>query len=94
MICLVCGRPLGSTGISKHHIVPKSRGGKEVIELHNICHEKLHRTFTNKELESIIFTAVLEHEEIQKFIKWVAKKPIDYYSGSDESNVRYNKRRR
>ncbi len=82
--CVICHRPLGSSGaISKHHLIPKSKGGKdsETILIHNICHQKIHSLFTEKELRDHYHTVakLKEHEEMQKFIRWVAKKHEDFY---------------
>jgi len=91
--CPICKRPLGHKDtISKHHLIPKSRGGRdsELITIHNICHQKIHSVFTEKELKDHYSTVekLLEHEEIQKFIKWVAKKHPDFY----QRNRRMNKK--
>ncbi len=82
--CLICQRPLGnSKRISKHHLIPKSRGGKhtDTVLLHNICHQKIHSVFTEKELRDEFHTVekLTEHEEMRKFIRWVAKKDINFY---------------
>ncbi len=91
--CPICGRELGNENISKHHLTPKSKGGKhgETIMVHNICHQKIHSVFTEKELEREYNTVekLLVHEDIQKFVKWVAKKHPAFY----QSN-RVMKRRR
>lgn len=82
-ICTICTRPLGNKNISKHHLIPKSRGGKdsELIEIHNICHQKIHSVFTLKELRDEFNTVekLVNHEEMRKFIKWVAKKAPEFY---------------
>lgn len=92
--CPICGRALG-TVIDEHHLIPKTFGGKEKVKLHKICHRKIHSVFTERELEKWYYTIehLLKHEEIQAFAKWVAKKDIDYYSGSDETVNRKSKRR-
>ncbi len=45
--CFLCGRPLGSR-IEWHHPVPKSRGGRETVPVHPICHRAIHRALDNK----------------------------------------------
>jgi len=86
-ICPICERELGSSSqISRHHLIPKSKGGKDspVIVIHNICHQKIHSVFTEKELKDEYHTVekLRGHEEMQKFIKWVSKKGVDYYRRS------------
>lgn len=83
-ICPICNRELGSKDhISKHHLTPKSQGGRysETILIHNICHQKIHSVFTEKELKEEFHSVekLIGHEEIAKFIKWVAKKDPDFY---------------
>ena len=48
--CFLCGRPLGRR-MEWHHPVPKSRGGRETVPVHPICHRAIHAALTNKELE-------------------------------------------
>lgn len=83
-VCVICKRPLANTKrVSKHHLIPKSRGGKhtDTVLLHNICHQKIHSVFSEKELQREYHTVekLTEHEEMRKFIKWVKKKDINFY---------------
>lgn len=75
--------------------MPKTFKGKEKIPLHNICHRKIHATFTERELANYYHTVerIMENEDMQKFAEWVAKKDPAYYSGSDETMQRKGKRR-
>lgn len=81
--CTICSRTLGKVNISKHHLIPKSAGGKdsELILIHNICHQKIHSVFTLKELRDHYNSVekLISHEEISKFIKWVSKKAPEFY---------------
>ena len=94
--CPICIRELGDVNVDKHHLIPMTHGGKEKFLIHKICHRKIHATFTEKELEKKYFTwaELLTHPEIQKFVEWVKKKPIDFYDGSNETQERKGKRRR
>lgn len=79
-ICPLCERPLGERR-EGHHIVPKSKGGKDVVDVHPICHRKIHKVFTNAELAGLgTIEALQGHPEIAKFIKWIARKPPDFYN--------------
>ena len=93
--CPLCARPLG-TRWDKHHLKPKSLGGKEVVAIHKICHNKIHSVFTERELIKYYHTIerLLENEDIQKFVKWVSKKDPDFYEKTKDSNIRKRKRRR
>ncbi len=86
--------PKGS--YNEHHLIPATFKGKEKIVLHKICHAKLHSAITEREMEHYYNTVerLLEHEEIQKFVKWVKKQPDDFYSKNKETKERKRKRRR
>jgi 5-methylcytosine-specific restriction endonuclease McrA len=82
--CPICSRELGDVKINRHHLVPKSRKGKDQYKIHEICHRKIHATFTIKELEQVFHTwdELKSHPDIQKFIEWVQNKPLDFYDNS------------
>ena len=94
MNCPLCGRELDGTA-DKHHLVPKSKKGKETVRLHKICHRKIHSLFDEKVLAKHYNTIekLLESEDIQRFIKWIKKKPIDYNDKSIMSNKHSWKKR-
>lgn len=93
--CPICNRPLGEIRVEDHHLIPKTFGGRDVITIHGICHQKLHATFSERDMQHYYHTVghILENEEIQKFVKWVSKKPPEYYSKNDETVQRKGKRR-
>lgn len=95
-LCPICDRELGTVNVDRHHLIPKAFGGKEVVLLHKICHRKIHATFTERELLNFYHTIerLRENEHIQSFVRWVAKRPIDLYSGSAETAARRSRRRR
>ncbi|MEM0995081.1 MAG: HNH endonuclease [Bacteroidota bacterium] len=92
--CPLCGRVLGEVNISRHHLIPKSKGGTfgETVMLHNICHQKIHAVFSEKELKKSYHTIeqLRAHEQMAKFIKWVRKKESSFY----ERNKRMNRNKR
>jgi hypothetical protein len=79
--CFLCGRPLGRR-VEWHHPVPKSRGGRETVPVHPICHRAIHAALSNKELEKAYGTAeaLRAHPEVAKFIAWVADKDPDFHA--------------
>lgn len=79
--CWLCDRPLGRR-VEWHHPVPKSRGGRETVPLHPICHRTIHATFSNAELARLPprADALREHEKIRRFLSWIAKKPADFHA--------------
>lgn len=83
--CGLCSRPLGTERIQFHHLVPKTFGGKVTVPIHAICHRKIHSLFTERELLKSYHTyeQLLTHDDIKKFVSWVAKKDPAFYDGSD-----------
>lgn len=81
LTCFLCGRPIGSR-VQWHHVVPKSRGGRETAPVHPICHRTIHATLTNKELERSYASAeaLRSHPEIARFIAWVRDKEPDFHA--------------
>jgi hypothetical protein len=94
--CPLCERDIPSGHLEKHHLKPKTFGGKETEAIHSICHRKIHSAFSERELLQYYFTVerILEREEMQKFVAWVKKKAIDFYDTSKDSVERKSKRRR
>ena len=79
-VCALCERPFGRLR-EKHHIVPKSKGGKVTIALHPICHSKIHSVFTRTELTNLgTIEALKTHPDMKKFIRWLSKKHPDFHA--------------
>lgn len=93
-ICCICHRPLGDVRIEEHHLLPKTFKGRDTVPVHKVCHQKIHATFSERELLNYYHTAdrIREHEQMQKFIKWVKNKPLDYYDKNDDTKDRSRKR--
>lgn len=80
LICVLCERPLGRR-VEWHHLVPKSRGGRDLVPIHPICHRTIHATLTNPEIERRYATpeALRAEPALARFIAWVADKPPDFH---------------
>ena len=79
--CWLCERQLGAA-IEWHHPVPKSRGGRETVPVHPICHRTLHTALSNAELERLASDPVVlrQRPDIAAFIRWIARKPPDFHA--------------
>lgn len=79
--CWLCQRPLGRR-VEWHHPVPKSRGGRETVPVHPICHRTLHATFANAELarKGHDAAALRQDPAIARFVAWVDDKPSDFHA--------------
>ena len=80
-LCFLCARPLGRK-IEWHHPVPKSRGGRDRVPVHPICHRTIHTVLGNKDLERTYSSAAAlrAHPEIANFISWVSTKEPDFHA--------------
>lgn len=90
-MCPLCGRLLvPGRSINLHHLVPKTFGGKESYPIHKICHSKIHSLFTERELLKVYHTweTLKSHPEIEKFVRWVARKDPEYNSSNRRSQRR------
>lgn len=78
--CWLCERHLGDA-VEWHHPVPKSRGGREKVALHPICHQAIHANFTNAELARIgeDVGTIRAQDAMRKFLSWIAGKDADFY---------------
>ena len=86
--CFLCRRALGSR-VQWHHVVPKSRGGRETAPVHPICHRTIHATLSNKEIERSYASAeaLRAHPEIARFIQWVSDKDPDFHAPTKRRKV-------
>lgn len=83
--CPLCDRPIPpDVPQSRHHLVPRLRGGKggETVLLHQICHNEIHATLSETELARSYNTiaALRAHPRLAKFIRWVSKRPPEFRS--------------
>ena len=97
-VCPLCEREIPPKLESRHHLTPKLKGGKHgpIAILHTICHSKIHSLFTEAELAKNYYTVELlkTHTEIQKFVKWISKRPPDFRSNNFSSGGGGKRRRR
>jgi hypothetical protein len=94
--CPMCGREFHDPTTQLHHLKPKTFKGKDTVRIHKVCHQKIHATLSERELDNYYHTIerLLEHEQIAKFMKWLQKKPPEFYDKNDETKQRKSKRRR
>ena len=73
--CPLCGRKVRK--LREHHLVPKSRGGKETVSICSMCHRQIHALFHNKTLASRYSTlaSLKKAPELRSYLKWIRNKP-------------------
>lgn len=87
--CWLCTRPMGQN-VEWHHPVPKSRGGRDKVQIHPICHRTLHTNFTNSELARIgsNVETLRSADTIAKFLSWVEDKDPDFHAPTAKKGKR------
>jgi hypothetical protein len=87
LICPLCERPIPDALKDAHHLIPKSKGGRQTEFLHRICHRQIHALLTETELakQYNTVTALLAHPEISSFVAWVRRKPADFSESARKS---------
>jgi hypothetical protein len=77
--CSLCGRPFERLKLTKHHCLPRSRGGtQEDVELIcSQCHGMVHATYTNETLAGLYPTIrqLRRAPELAAYLRWVRKQP-------------------
>jgi hypothetical protein len=79
--CWLCLRPLGRR-VEWHHPLPKSRGGRETVPVHPICHRIIHAQLSNAELARMAQgpEALRALPDIARFLAWIVDKPPDFHA--------------
>jgi hypothetical protein len=77
--CALCGRPFPRRQLTKHHCLPREKGGDvEHVELICAqCHGMVHATYTNETLAKVYPTIeqLRAAPELGPFLSWVRKQP-------------------
>lgn len=77
--CGLCGRAFAPGNLTRHHCLPRCRGGtaEDVELLCAQCHSMVHCTFTNRTLADDYATLaeLRQAPELQNYIRWVRKQP-------------------
>jgi 5-methylcytosine-specific restriction endonuclease McrA len=77
--CSLCGRPFTRKELTRHHCLPREKGGDvdDIELLCKQCHGMVHATYTNRTLAAMYPTIdkLREAPELAKFLQWVRKQP-------------------
>jgi hypothetical protein len=77
--CCLCGRPFPRRELTKHHCLPRQKGGtqEDVELLCPQCHGMVHATYTNSTLAVLYPTIgqLRRAPELAGYIRWVRKQP-------------------
>ncbi len=77
--CALCGRRFTADRLTKHHCLPRTKGGTtgHVELICSQCHGMVHATYTNATLAQLYPTIdqLRAAPELTGFLKWVRKQP-------------------
>jgi hypothetical protein len=77
--CGLCGRGFSKSDLTKHHCLPKAKGGTsdDVSMICPQCHGMVHATYINNTLAAVYPTIeeLRRAPELAAFIRWVRKQP-------------------
>jgi hypothetical protein len=77
--CGLCGRAFEPGRLTRHHCLPRARGGtpEDIEMICSQCHGMVHATYTNETLARIYPTIdqLRRAPELAKYIHWVRKQP-------------------
>lgn len=77
--CGLCGRGFARAGLTRHHCLPRERGGthEDIELLCSQCHGMVHATYTNRTLEALYPTLaeLRQAPELTNYIRWVRRQP-------------------
>jgi hypothetical protein len=75
-VCPICLHAYPVTELTRHHLVPRSRRGKETVLLCRHCHRQIHALFSEQELERSFGTLekLLAAEDMQPWITWIRRR--------------------
>ena len=70
--CLFCGRDVPTRG---HHIVPRCKGGRDIVPACHSCEDFIHKTWTHNQLRDEFNTVerIKADERFGKFLRWLYK---------------------
>lgn len=72
LACPICLHEYARGELTKHHVVPKSRGGRETVLVCRPCHSQIHAIFSEKELAREYGTIedLLAAEAFRSWVTW------------------------
>lgn len=75
--CALCGRPFDRRHLTRHHCLPRAKGGSQqhVEWICSQCHGMIHATYTNETLAALYPTIgqLRKAPELAHFLRWVRK---------------------
>ena len=69
---MFCQRQVPTRG---HHVVPRCKGGREIVPACHSCEDFIHKTWSHNELRDVFNTVekILADGRFQKFLRWLRR---------------------
>ena len=73
---------IAGPSVDRHHLVPKTAGGRVTVWMHRICHRQIHAVLDERSLALAYndAAALRAHPDIARFVRWVQKKPPEFHA--------------
>lgn len=71
-ICKICET---DEATQRHHVLPKSKGGKDTVWCCDDCGGQVHMFFNNNELANMTLEQLLNTDKMRAYIAWKKKHP-------------------
>ena len=80
-VCSLCQRTVPGSLITRHHLMPKQKGGSHLdkVPLCKPCHKQIHATFSNAQLakELADLSLLRAAPQLRPFLRWIRKQKPD-----------------
>ncbi len=88
--CPLCSRMIRDRDLSRHHVIPRSRGGANVEPVCRTCHRQIHALFGNRQLarELNSLDRLRENPQMAVYLRWVATRNPDRYFPGKTSRLK------
>jgi hypothetical protein len=91
--CVFCNRAVPTRS---HHVVPRCKGGKEIVPTCHSCEDFIHKTWSHNELRDTFNTVeiILADSRFQKFLQWLHKQHENAFFRTRRNRTRQPERYR
>ena len=85
--CVFCKRKFPTRG---HHVVPRCKGGTEIVPTCHSCEDFIHKTWSHNELRDTFNTVetILADARFQKFQRWLHQQQETAMFWSQRNRIR------
>lgn len=91
--CVFCLRTVPTRG---HHVVPRCKGGRQIVPTCHNCEDFIHKTWTHNQLRDDFNTveSICADKRFQKFLRWLRKQQHGAVFTSRRNRARTDKKYR